>query len=354
MSLLLLCVALLQEPSETLVLRGLVLRDPAVEPEEATVVLAGGRILKIAAEAEIPAGAKTLALPKGAWIVPGFVDAHSHLGSAWEAEEPTEPLTPRVKAVEGFATRHPDVRDALASGVTRVAIAPGEGNVVGGRVGLVHLNGERYDRALQRDAAGLKASLGEETLRRDREPTSRGGALRLLRDFLRSAPLEGPLFVHASTEGEIRSALALKADTGARIVLVHAREAAKAVDALRAAGVAVAFGPLTPHDPLEILATPGLLAKAGVPVALISDAPRTSEAQLRVAAILAVKAGMSTADALRALTTTPASLFGLSCGELKEGADADLVVWTGDPLSSASAAELAVVKGRVTFRRESP
>jgi len=140
----------------------------------------------------------------------------------------------------------------------------------------MHLNGERYDRALQLDVAGLKASLGEETLRRDREPTSRTGALRLLRDFLRAAPLEGPLFIHASTEGEIRCALALKADTGARIVLVHAREAGKAVDALRTAGVPVAFGPITPHDPREILETPGRLSRAGIPVALISDAPRTT------------------------------------------------------------------------------
>jgi imidazolonepropionase-like amidohydrolase len=342
-----------QDAAETLVLKGAAMLDAGSAPGPAILVLAEGKI-RIVAEEDVPAGARVLDLPKGAVIVPGFIDAHSHLGSAGEADEPTEPLTPRVKAVEGFATRHADVRAALGSGVTRVALAPGEGNVVGGRVGLIHLNGERYDRALQLDVAGLKASLGEETLRRDREPTSRAGALRLLRDFLRSAPLEGPLFLHASTEGEIRGALALKAETGARVVLVHAREAGRAIDALRAAEVPVAFGPITPHDPLEILETPGRLAKAGVPVALISDAPRTSEDQLRVAAILAVKAGMSTADALRALTTVPASLFGLKAGALKEGHDADVVVWTGDPLSSASAVELVIVKGRVSYRRESP
>jgi imidazolonepropionase-like amidohydrolase len=333
--------------AQDVVLRGRVLLDPAREPEEATIVLSAGKIRKIAPEGEAP----TLALPKGAWIAPGFIDAHSHLGSEWEADETTEPLTPRVRAVEGFSTRHPDVLAALGSGVTRVAVAPGEANVVGGRVGLLHLNGERFDRALLAGDAGLKASLGEETLRRDREPTSRTGALRLLRDFLRDTRFEGPLFVHASTEGEIRAAIALGVP---KLVLVHAREAAKAVDALRGSGAAVAFGPLTPHDPLEVLETPGVLAKAGVPVALISDAPRISEGQLRMSAILAVKSGMPAAEAWRALTTTPARLFGAKAGELKEGHDADLVVWSDDPFSSASAAELVIVKGKVSWRRESP
>lgn len=336
--------------AQDLVLRGRVLRDPDREPEEATIVLSGGKILKILPEGDAP----TLTLPKGAWIVPGFIDAHSHLGSEWEADETTEPLTPKVRAVEGFSTRHPDVRAALGSGVTRVALAPGQGNVVGGRIGLLRLNGERFDLALLAGDAGLKASLGEETLRRDREPTSRGGALRLLRDFLRSTPFEGPLFVHASSEGEIRSALALKTEGGPRIVLVHAREAAKAVDALRGSGAAVAFGPITPDDKLEILETPGVLARAGVPVALISDAPRISEGQLRMSAILAVKAGMPAAEAWRALTTTPAGFFGAKAGELREGHDADLVVWSDDPFSSASAVELVIVKGKVTWRRESP
>lgn len=330
---------------QDLVLRGRVLRDPAREPEEASVVVKNGAIARVEADGAPP----TLELPKGAWITPGFIDAHSRLGSAWDADEITEPLTPRVRAVEGFSSRHDDVLAALGSGVTRLALAPGDGNVVGGRIGLVRLNGERYDKALLAADAGLKSSIGEEALRRDREPTSRTGALRMLRDFLRAEPPAGPLFVHASTEGEIRAAVAL----GPRVVLVHAREAAKALDVLRGSGAAVAFGPLTPHDPREILETPGRLAKAGVPLALISDAPRTSEAQLRISAILAVKCGLAPADAWRALTTAPAALFGLKAGELKEGFDADLVAWSDDPLSSASAVELVVVGGRVTYRRAS-
>jgi imidazolonepropionase-like amidohydrolase len=341
----LLLLALLGLQDAPITLRGRLWTDPAKEPEEGQLSIAGGKIVRLGAEGDAP----TRPLPKDAWITAGIIDAHSSLGSAWDAEEPTEALTPHVRAVEGFSSRHPDVLAALSSGVTLVALAPGDGNVVGGRVGLVHLNGERYDRALRSASAGLKASISEPALRRDREPTSRSGALRLLRDFLRDRPADGPLLVRASTEGEIRAALGL----GRPVVLVHAREAAKALDVLRASKAVVAFGPLTPDDPLEILETPGKLAQAGVPVALISDAPRTSEAQLRYAAILAVRAGMSPAQAWRALTTTPASIYGLPAGELKEGADADVVAWSGDPLSPASAVELVISRGRVTYRRES-
>jgi imidazolonepropionase-like amidohydrolase len=349
-------LAVLLAQDETTVLRGLVLRDPARPPEEAVLLISGGRILKAGRDLEPPPGARTLDLPKGSWIVPGFIDAHSHLGSAWEADEPTEALTPHVKAVEGFETRHRDVLSALGSGVTLAAIAPGDGNVVGGRIGLVRLNGERYDRALDLDVVALKASLGVETLRRDRRPTSRTGAVALLRDFLRAQPPKLPVFVHASSEGEIRSAVDLARETGASIVLVHAREAAKAVDVLRAAAIPVAFGPLTVHDPAELLETPARLAKAGVPLALVSDAPRMSEDQLRIAALLAVKAGLAPAEALRALTEVPARLLGVGdrTGRLAEGFDADVAVWSGDPLFPASAVELVLVKGKITYRKGAP
>lgn len=348
MSLLLALVLTLQEVDEAWSLKGRVLRDSARDPEEGLLLVVGGRIA-----AEAP-GAKELPLPKGAWIVPGFIDLHSHLGSAWEADEPTESITPHVKAVEGFETRHRDVLAALGSGVTLLALAPGDGNVVGGRVGLIRLNGARYDRALRLGDAGLKASIGEAALRRDREPTSRTGALRLLREHLRAHPPRGPVFLHASTEGEIRAAVALKAEAGGKLILVHAREAGKALDVLRGSGVAVAFGPLTPHDPDEILETPAALAKAGVAFALISDAPLSSEAQLRVAAILALKSGLAPSAALQALTETPAALLGVKAGKLAPGLDADLVVWSGDPLSPASAVELVLVQGKVTYRRNAP
>ena len=347
-----------QAKPEVIVLKGgRIVPVSGPEIENGMVLLADGKIRKVGTTVDVPAGAKVIELPKGAWVLPGFIDAHSHLGSAFDVEESTESLTPEARAVEAFTSRHPDVRAALGSGVTTVALAPGNGNLVGGRIGIVKLNGQRYDRALLRLVAATKASLGAEALRSDREPTSRTGAVAMLRERLRDPKSDlhqSPLFVHANTPGEVESALELQAAFRLKMTIVHARQAGDAVERLAAAKLPVAFGPLTVSDRREILETPGRLAKAGVPLAFISDAPGTPEEHLRVMAAFAVKYGMDRDAALRALTTVPAEILGLSkeCGSISEGKAADLVVWTGDPLTLSSDVDLVLVDGRVTWRRE--
>jgi len=248
------------------------------------------------------------------------------------------------------------VRAALGSGVTTVALAPGNGNLVGGSVGIVKLNGQRYDRALRLISAGFKVSLGPEALRPDRQPTSRTGAVAILRDRLRDATSElltNPMFVHANSPGEIESALDLQSAFRLKMALVHARQAGEVLDRIAAAKLPVAFGPLTVSERRDVLETPGRLARAGVPVAFVSDAPATPEEHLRVSAAFAVKYSMDREAALRALTTVPAELLGLSkdCGSIVEGKAADLVIWSGDPLSLTSDVEQVLVDGRVTWKK---
>jgi hypothetical protein len=251
------------------------------------------------------------------------------------------------------------VRAALGSGVTTVALAPGNGNLVGGRVGIVKLNGLRYDRALRQVSAGVKISLGPEALRPDREPTSRTGAMAMLRERLRdpkSELLPQPIFAHANSAGEIESALDLQSTYRLKMILVHARQSAESAERIAAAKLPVAFGPLTVSERRDVLETPGRLTRAGVTVAFVSDAPATPEEHLRVSAVFAVKYGMDREAALRALTTVPAELLGLSkeCGSIAEGKAADLVVWNGDPLALTSEVELVLVDGRVTWRAPAP
>lgn len=355
MSLLLLAAALLlQDKSETIVLKGakiVTLAGPEIET--GTVVIQAGKILRVGTDVEIPAGAKVIELTKSSHVLPGFVDLHSHLGSAFEIEEATEAVTREVRAVEAFTSRHRDVRAALGSGVTTVALAPGNGNVLGGRVGVVKLNGARYDKALVADSVANKASLGSEALRRDREPTSHAGAVRLLRDLVKD-PASGlahlPLLVHAATAGEIQSAFDVAHPS---LILLHAREAAKVSWTARR-GMTVAFGPLGPGDSREVLETPAMLARNGIRLAFVSDAPVSPEEHLRVTAAFAVKYGLERSEALRALTVVPSEALGLSkrLGTIEAGKDADVVVWSGDPLSLSSAVEIVIVDGAVTFRRQ--
>jgi hypothetical protein len=257
-----------------------------------------------------------------------------------------------MKAVEAFTSRHRDVRAALGSGVTTVALAPGSANLVGGRVGVVKLNGARYDKALLNDAVALKISLGSEALRRDREPTSHAGAMGLLRSLLKepdSELLKRPLFVHANTLSEIQSAFEL----GVPMLLLHAREATQVSWAGRQ-GVTVAFGPLGAGDPRGILETPAFLVRSGVRLAFVSDAPATPEEHLRVTAAFAVKYGLDRQKALQALTVVPAAVLGLTerLGSIEEGKEADLVIWSGDPLTLSSGTEIVIIGGRITYRRQ--
>jgi imidazolonepropionase-like amidohydrolase len=347
-------------PEDVLLLKGgRIVTVSGEEIDGGMILIEHGKISAVGATVKHPAGILTLEIPKNSWVLPGFVDAHSHLGSAFDVEEATESLTPEARAVEAFTSRHAEVRAALGSGVTTVALAPGNGNLVGGRVGIVKLNGQRYDRALRLVSAGFKVSLGPEALRPDREPTSRTGAVAMLRDRLRdpkSELLTKPMFVHANSAGEIESALDLQSAFRLKMTLVHARQAGEALDRVAAAKLPVAFGPLTVSERRDVLETPGRLARAGVPVAFVSDAPATPEEHLRVSAAFAVKYGMDREAALRALTTVPAELLGLSkdCGSIAEGKAADLVIWSGDPLSLSSEVEQVLVDGRSTWKKGKP
>ena len=89
-----------------------------------------------------------------------------------------------------------------------------------------------------------------------------------------------------------------------------------------------------------------LLRAAGVEAALAS--PDESAESLLAAAAFAVKHGASRADAIRAVTSAPARLMGVAdrVGSIEEGRDADLAVYSGDPLDARSAVERVMVDGR--------
>jgi imidazolonepropionase-like amidohydrolase len=337
---------------------------PVVGPEiaEGAILLADGKIHSVGVKIEPPQGATIVDLPKGSVVVPGFIDLHTHLAASFESDETTETVTPHVRAVEAFASTHPDARAAARSGVTLAALAPGDANLVGGRIGLVRLNGERLDRMVWRDAYGLKLALGREPLRRDAEPTSRAGAVRMLRELLATKGSETwkilvdkkePALIHAKLADDIVRLAEIKQATGIRAVLIHGDEALQALEAIKSSGLGVAFGPLTVSDTAEELSTPGRLAKAGIPLALITDAPVAGEEHLRVMAALAVRHGLSLEDALRAVTIVPATLLGLGdeFGSLEPGKQGDVVVYGGDPLSLASDVELVVIEGRIIHRK---
>ena len=129
------------------------------------------------------------------------------------------------------------------------------------------------------------------------------------------------------------------------------------VNQIADASIPVIIGPLfTSRSKVELrnrsLANPGRLAAAGVTIAITTDHPVVPIHFLIHQVTLAVKEGLDPVTALRAVTIHPAQIIGCAdrIGSLSVGKDADLVIWSGDPLDVMSRAERAYVDGREIYR----
>jgi len=104
------------------------------------------------------------------------------------------------------------------------------------------------------------------------------------------------------------------------------------------------------EEPEPRLDVPARLRAAGVPVAF-SVPSAVPLRDLRLAAILGSRGGLSSADALRGLTLTPAEFYGVAdkVGSLAQGKHADFAVFSGDPLDAASSLRATWVGGELAF-----
>ena len=135
----------------------------------------------------------------GAWLLPGLIDAHCHIGlfddgltlEGDDGNEGTDPVTPHLQAIDGIYHEDRCFSEALAAGVTTVMTGPGSANVIGGRFALLHTAGRTVEDMAIRRLAAMKAALGENPKkhygRKDRTPSTRMGSAALLRESLSQA-----------------------------------------------------------------------------------------------------------------------------------------------------------------------
>jgi imidazolonepropionase-like amidohydrolase len=163
------------------------------------------------------------------------------------------------------------------------------------------------------------------------------------------------LMVEANRMDEIDAALALARDYRLKLAISGGAEAWLCADRLAAARVPVLTGAM--NNIPDSFATlnqrqenAALLRKAGVQVVITGggDVSRYNARNIKYEAGNAVAYGMAYDDALRAVTLTPAELFGLSdrIGSLQTGREANLVVWSGDPFEFSTQAEHVFIRGR--------
>ena len=135
----------------------------------------------------------------GGWIVPGFIDAHCHIGlfndglsvEGYDANEQSDPVTPQMQAIDGLFQDDRCFAEALAAGVTTVMTGPGSANVLSGSFALLHTTGRTAEQMLIRSRTAVKAALGENPKKthgkKDRSPMTRMANAAILREALMKA-----------------------------------------------------------------------------------------------------------------------------------------------------------------------
>src|SRR5580658_4082635 len=154
--------------------------------EHGTVLVADGKITAVGPDVRIPDGVPVVDA-SGSWVLPGFIEAHGHVGVHEEAEgwagsdtnEMTDPVTANVRALDAINPADLGFRDAVGGGVLAVNVNPGSGNPIGGQTAAVKCWGRTVDEMLLRAPAGMKSALGENPKRvygdRKQQPATRLG-----------------------------------------------------------------------------------------------------------------------------------------------------------------------------------
>jgi len=168
---------------------------------------------------------------------------------------------------------------------------------------------------------------------------------------------EIPLKAHAHRADDILTAIRIAKEFGVGITIEHCTEGHLITDILLEENVSVITGPfLTDRSKIELrnqsAKTPGILAKAGVTTAIMTDHPCTPVQYLPLCAAVAVREGMDETEALRAITINPAEITGIAdrVGSLETGKDADIIVMDGHPLELRSRVLYTIINGRVVRR----
>jgi imidazolonepropionase-like amidohydrolase len=359
----------------------------AVENYENGMILVDhGKIIAIGTDVRPPGNAEIIDA-NGGFVMPGMIDAHCHLGM-WEdgmgfegadGNEAVDPVTPHLRAIDAINPRDICFKDALQAGITTVATGPGSANVIGGQFAVIKTYGDRIDDMVVNDCLAMKVAFGENPKRvyhaQKKSPSTRIKAKMYIEKQNKAtespdkAPefdikmeamakvirKEIPLKAHAHRADDILTALRIAKEFDINITLDHCTEGHLIIDYLKE-GIqkGIILGPaLSNRSKVELqnltFETPGILSKAGLKVAIMTDHPVIPLQYLPVCAGIAAREGMDEEEALKAITINAAEILGIEdkVGSLEIGKDADIVIYSGHPFDLRSKVEFVMVNGEI-------
>jgi imidazolonepropionase-like amidohydrolase len=379
-----------QTPGETILIangRVLPVSGPAIE--RGAVLIVNGKIAAVGATVAAPPDARVIDAT-GKVVTPGWLDSATQLGiveipssaAGTADQETTDPgLGAAFTVADSFNGDTTLIPVTRVEGLTRAVVMPTGSHVLLGQGAVVDLSGAQAPAAITRTPVAMFAQLGEAGAAA--EGGSRASAILRLREALQDAldfsrnraawnsarrrpysrgrldlealgPVvrgELPLAVQANRASDLLAAMRLADEFKLKLILMGAAEGWKVADQLAAQRVPVVIKPLTNIPTFDALGATlenaARLVKAGVTVVLSSFDTHNAR-NLRQEAGNAIAYGLDRDAALRAVTLTPAQVWGIAAryGSLEVGKDADVVVWSGDPFELTTGPEHVFIKGR--------
>jgi len=370
--------------------------------EDGMILITDGKIAKVGKRFSVPKNTEEIAAEI---VIPGLIDIHSHIGvysvpvvrENFDGNEATSPVTPQVRAFDGFNFDDPAIPPSRAAGVTTVVSRPGSLNVIGGTSVALKLKKAPPDEMVIKEDCDLKMAIegnpsgyyaglhrmpstvmgvcyvarkafveAQEYLKRwesyekdraagkETAPPKRD----LGKDMLvRVLKREIPVHIHVYTASEIMSSIRLADEFGFRLSLGHCDKSYLIVDELaKRKDIYYNVGPavfdIYYQNSLEFANVPAILAQAGLKVSLQTDAGARQQ-NLRQFASLCVRYGMTEEDALKAVTIHGAEAVDLGdrIGSIEPGKDADLVLLDGPPFEFLTSVEKVIIDGRVEYSK---
>ncbi|MDW7761170.1 MAG: amidohydrolase family protein [Acidobacteriota bacterium] len=386
---------------ETTAVRGAKVVTGTGEIVEGGIVLVrDGLIVAVGKDVAVPEEAKIVDVP-GGWIFPGFIDALTDLGAAdrpsrgGDSDEATDPITPQLRIVDAVDPGSEFIARARTSGLTAALAAPALGNLLSGQSALIRLSGDDVADMIVRFPVAVHGSLGEPPKMRygtkGRSPQTRMGSAALLRQTLwdvrnRIALLEdhdrkragfrvppaadsrldvlipivkgeSPLVLNANRMDDILTALRIAEEFGLKLIISGGAEAHRVKERLAASGISVLLRPADAAGPTEETAraeygSAAVLFEAGVRFAFQTGSAGLS-GDLLSHVRSAVAHGLPWEEALRAVTVSPAGIFGAvdRIGSLEAGKFADMAIFDGNPFREPARAVVVMIGGKTVFDR---
>lgn len=335
---------------------------------------------------------------KGGWVLPGLIDAHSHIGISEEktgeagddCNETTHPLTPQLKAVDAINPMDAAFHNAIKAGITSVMVGPGSANVVGGQFVFIKTSGRCIDEMVVLEPAAMKVAFGENPKKNygsnNMMPSTRMSIGSMLREELfcakqyaekKQAAQEGgeafeedfrmecwlpvmhkqiPLKAHVHRADDILTAIRIATLFDINITLDHCTEGHLVAKAIKDSGFPAIVGPnLASRNKIEVqfsdFKTAGLLNQEGIKIAITTDHPVSLIQYLPLCAGLAAKEGLGIEEGLKAITINAARICNVAnrVGSIEEGKDADIAIFDANPMNTFTRCLYTIIDGQIVY-----